>query len=559
VPSANPPFMSPRAAAGQPAVPADRLERRRGPQRRLGRHHVDVPVEQQRRPGPRGEVPDHVGPARVRLLRYARDRVRRDVLRDGLDRGAEAQPVQLVADHLLRRHLGADRARGGDQPLQEREGVLGTVVDRPVEGARHGGIQADGGIGGTQHRPSKRLKVETLDLLVLKPVNPPPRCGSGPRRPRVGAEGGDHPLEGRHVRRGTAASPLMMPSSRQYRSARASVPASRWSSNCGRRWSPGVPGQHSVQHGRALAGPGHHPRARRRGPPAPGPGPRSRGSGPVPRPSPGPRPGPARPVRPSGGRGGGTPGSWTSSASSTHASTCSGDGSSGRSGVALRMRAASPGPGSRPANASSTKSSMIFLRFLRGQRGQLVHQGHLLGTWFPPRHPWPARPGAAGASGSARPTPPHGSRRPRPRWPAGPAPAAPRPVRGPARGASRPAPAGPWRPRRTAGGRGRSAGRGHRADVGPVPDGADRQPGALSQLPMVNIVVASSMPESLASPATGDASPFVGPPRAPHVPPGLPRGRGPASGRARLAGEPPAAGKEDQRQLPGVTLKDVRT
>ena len=42
------------------------------------------------------------------------------------------------------------------------------------------------------------------------------------------------------------------------------------------------------------------------------------------------------------------PSSWTSSASSIHASTCSGVGSSGSSGAAERIRASKPGSMSRP-------------------------------------------------------------------------------------------------------------------------------------------------------------------------------------------------------------------
>jgi hypothetical protein len=54
--------------------------------------------------------------------------------------------------------------------------------------------------------------------------------------------------------------------------------------------------------------------------------------------------------------------SWTSSASSIHASTCSGVGSSGSSGAAERIRAANPGSMSRPSNVSSRKSATMRLR-----------------------------------------------------------------------------------------------------------------------------------------------------------------------------------------------------
>ena len=89
-------------------------------------------VEQQRGRSARVEAAQHVGPAGVIGLRHAAGRLRRGLRRDAQLADLEAQAVQLGGHDLLGGELPADRARRGDQSLQELKGRLGAVADRCV-------------------------------------------------------------------------------------------------------------------------------------------------------------------------------------------------------------------------------------------------------------------------------------------------------------------------------------------------------------------------------------------------------------------------------------------
>jgi hypothetical protein len=165
--------MSPAPAAEQPAAAPDGGERWHRPELGLGRDHVDVPVEDQRRSGPVHQVADHVVPPGVGQLGHACDRVGRDVLGDRGGRRGETEAIQLVPDDLLGGLFRTDWAGRRDQPFQEAERILGQVIDGPVQGVQvKGALVRDGQVGvtGVSHRPSKRLKVETLDLSTTSAV-----------------------------------------------------------------------------------------------------------------------------------------------------------------------------------------------------------------------------------------------------------------------------------------------------------------------------------------------------------------------------------------------------
>jgi hypothetical protein len=121
------------AAVESVPVAAGFERRRRPPVGLLGGDHVDVPVEQQRRPLPRAGATDHVETTVVRELGNARERVGPDPIGDREPLDLEAEPLQLLLDDPLRFVLTPHRAGGRDQVLEERERCLGAFGDRVVE------------------------------------------------------------------------------------------------------------------------------------------------------------------------------------------------------------------------------------------------------------------------------------------------------------------------------------------------------------------------------------------------------------------------------------------
>ncbi len=100
------------ATSVQPPVAADRFERRRRPLRHVsGRHDVDVPVEQQRRPVAPGEAGDDVVATVIGHLRYPGSRIGADVGGDGDAIDLEAAGCEAIRP--------APRAAACSRPIVE--------------------------------------------------------------------------------------------------------------------------------------------------------------------------------------------------------------------------------------------------------------------------------------------------------------------------------------------------------------------------------------------------------------------------------------------------------